>query len=137
MVLKIRIGRITDTPERIFLFRSDNPILPSLGVRCPSLTFHILIFFSDTTRPIGTKLSWNNVRKFLYKNASFCSDRYNNMAVRQRQLKFLIDRIQKSFRLIEWCLTPTFAVFQLYCGVLFNCSYKSKWFVTIDVCYIP
>ena len=34
-------------------------LLPSLFVLRPSSTFHILIFSSETTGPIATKLSWN------------------------------------------------------------------------------
>jgi hypothetical protein len=54
-------------------------LLPSLGV-CRLLTFHISSFFSETTGPIGAKLSRNVPCMVLYKVTVFRSSRLFNMA---------------------------------------------------------
>ena len=54
-------------------------LLPSLGVRRP-LTFHILIFSSETPQPNEVKLGRNDPWKVLYKECSFSSDWLTNMA---------------------------------------------------------
>ena len=65
-------------------------------VRRPSLTFHILIYSSETTGPNGTKLDRKHLYKVLYKVSSFRRIPPTNMAAKGNSC-FWLANVKKIF----------------------------------------
>ena len=64
-------------------------------VVCHLLTFHILIFSSETHQPNELKLSRKDLWKVLSKECTFCYDTLPSMAL-HRQFLFLIGQFLKN-----------------------------------------
>ena len=90
-------------------------LLPSLLV-CPS-TFHILIFTSETTGPIATKLWWNGPWMVPFPNCVRWSRFPTNMAAKQK-----IEKRGDEILIVHCC----FSVSQN--ELKFNCSYMASIF---------
>jgi hypothetical protein len=87
--------------EVIALFSSfiRSQVLPSPGVRRPSVSFfHILIFSSETTWSNGTKLGSKHLCKVLDKVSPFCSVPPTNMAAKGNSC-FWLATVQKNILL--------------------------------------
>jgi hypothetical protein len=85
------IGRI-EIEFTWFFFSSPDPkghvrYCHHLAFVVRPLTFHILIYSSETTGPNGTKLGRKNLYKVLYKVSSFRPILPTNMAAKEKKIK--------------------------------------------------
>ena len=66
------------------------------SVVCRPLTFHILIFSSETPQPNELKLDMKYLWKILYKDCSFCLDPLANMGATGNSCFWLADLFKSS-----------------------------------------
>ena len=98
-------------------------LLPLLGVRRP-LTFHILIFSSETPQPNEVKLGRKHLWKVLSKDCSFCPDPITNIAAIGNSCFWLADFKKIFSSETAWPNEPKLGRKHLWQVLYKDCSFR-------------